>query len=83
MSTCIGIDRTVTARTKHECVYCKTSIFPGEKYGKRAGVDLCGFWSMEFHPECDAHANTTWKPGDWYDHDWADAAFERPKQLTK
>jgi len=78
MSTQFGNDRTVTARTKHECVYCKTEILIGERYGKRAGVGENRFWTMKFHPECDAYATANWKPEDWSDCDWEDALFARP-----
>jgi len=78
MSTQFSKDRTVTARAIASCVYCKTSIPIGERYGKRVGVDEGGFWTMKFHPECDAYATANWKPGDWSDCDWEEALFARP-----
>lgn len=78
MSYVIGRDSTHTARKRHQCIYCLTAISPGERYCRRVGVDGGDFWSMEFHPECDAKAVAEWKWDEWEDRDWSEPQFRRP-----
>lgn len=55
------------AKKKHRCYYCDELIYPGEKYGKRFGVDGGDVWDMKFHFECAYQADEVekWDSGDY------------------
>ena len=69
-------DTIQTATTKHRCHYCASVIYPGEKYGARAGVCSDGFVYMKFHKECDDYAAANFSVDDYEFID--DVQFKRP-----
>ncbi len=75
MSTVFS-DSLHTAAKRHRCWFCDQRIEKGERYGKRAGVTDGDFWTMAYHPECDAYAREHWEYDDWECHDAGE--FVRP-----
>lgn len=67
MSTVLSDTPRTTSRKRRHCYYCGQRIEPGEIHGKRAGVDSGDFWTMRFHPECDAAA-ADWTPDEYECH---------------
>lgn len=58
-------DSTHRAAKPHRCWYCGQRIEKGETHGYRTGTSYGDFWSMRFHPECDAFAQKHWSEDDW------------------
>ncbi len=52
MSSDFYSEKTITARKKHRCEVCGTTIEPGQKYVKKAGVHDGDFWNTSECPEC-------------------------------
>ncbi len=63
MSTCFD-SHTRRAAKPHRCYYCAQQIARGEVHGYRIGTSYGDFWTMRFHPECDAAASG-WDEGDY------------------
>ncbi len=75
MSTVFG-DRTCRAAKPYRCYYCDQRIEIGDKHGYRTGTSEGDFWTMRFHPECDAYATEHWDSDQWECHEPGE--FERP-----
>ncbi len=75
MSTCFDT-HTRRAAKPHRCYYCAQRIAVGEVHGYRTGTTDGDFWTMRFHPECDAFAQKHWKRDDWEFHEPGE--FVRP-----
>jgi hypothetical protein len=69
-------DKKQKAAKRRSCWYCGESIEIGETHGYRTGVDGGDFWTMRFHPECDAYACENWDAEDWEGHESSE--FKRP-----
>lgn len=74
MSTILS-DSTHRAAKRYRCWYCNQRIEVGDIHGKRTGVED-GFWTMRFHPECDAYACEHWESENWEGHEPGE--FTRP-----
>lgn len=69
-------DSTHRAGKRYRCWYCGQLIERGDTHGRRAGVSCGDFWTMRYHPECDAWACEHWNEDDWEIHD--EGEFTRP-----
>ncbi len=75
MSTILS-DYVCQAAKGYRCWYCNEKIEIGEKHGYRTGIMEGDFWTMRFHPECDAFAQEHWEYDEWEIHDPGE--FRRP-----
>jgi hypothetical protein len=57
-------DKTVKARTQHECDLCGRRIRKGATYILREGADGGKHWRFRMHPVCKA-ATKDWTMYDW------------------
>jgi hypothetical protein len=45
-------DKIVTAKKKHQCIWCGEKILPGEKYERQVGIYYGDFQYNKWHLEC-------------------------------
>lgn len=83
MSTCLSDQPKRVARKAHQCFYCGNRIEIGEVHGYRTGVDGGDFWTMRYHPECEAFAVAQkWGQDEYMFHE-PGCEFERPAKVAK
>lgn len=75
MSTVLS-NSTPRAAKRYRCWYCAQRIEVGEKHGYCTGTNEGDFWTMRFHPECDAYAQEHWDYDQWENHEPGE--FKRP-----
>ena len=57
--------RTVVAHKEHTCDWCYTLILPAERYSRITGVYDDDFYSVPYHPDCDAARYESTPPGEY------------------
>jgi hypothetical protein len=58
-------EKTITARKRHQCDWCRLSICPGEAYNRATTASDGHLYTWKSHPQCDAEVSLiAWEYGD-------------------